>query len=210
MAEFSITNFLQESKEDPKKIAPIVVIIGLAAFLVWKFGYSPKAAMITNELKKNKGIERDMKNFKNAANQLEDIKLNIEEMTKKWDDSHKLCYKEMERTDFLKRVRELATKANINVKSINPLPEEELTIGVIPAKKFSVQFNYSGDLEKLLTFMRFVELEPKITFMPIPKLAPNASGTFEIALKVSTILFPDVISTDMAEGEEDDDEGDED
>lgn len=209
MAEFSITNWLQESKEDPKKAAPILVVVVVAGFLVWKFGYSPKAAMITKELKKNKGIERDMKNFKNAANQLEDIKLNIEEMKKKWEESQKLCYKEMERTDFLKRVRELATKSNINVKSINPLPEEEITIGVVPAKKFSVQFNYSGDLEKLLTFMRFVELEPKITFMPIPKLAPNASGTFDIALKVTTILLPDVISTDMAEGGEED-EGDED
>ena len=209
MAEFSITNWLQESKEDPKKAAPILVVIVVVGFLVWKFGYSPKAAMIAKELKKNKGIERDMKNFKNAANQLEDIKLNIEEMKKKWEESQKLCYKEMERTDFLKRVRELATKSNINVKSINPLPEEEITIGVVPAKKFSVQFNYSGDLEKLLTFMRFVELEPKITFMPIPKLAPNASGTFDIALKVTTILLPDVISTDMAEGGEED-EGDED
>lgn len=209
MAEFSITNFLQESKEDPKKVAPIVVVIGLVAFLVWKFGYSPKAAMITKELKKNKAIERDMKNFKNAANQLEDIKLNIEEMKKKWEESQKLCYKEMERTDFLKRVRELATNSNMNIKSINPLPEEEITIGVVSAKKFSVQFNYSGDLENLLTFMRFIELEPKITFMPIPKLAPNASGTFDIALTVSTILFPDVVSTDMAGGEEDD-EGDED
>ncbi len=209
MAEFSITNWLQESKEDPKKAAPILVVIVVVGFLVWKFGYSPKAAMIAKELKKNKGIERDMKNFKNAANQLEDIKLNIEEMKTKWGESQKLCYKEMERTDFLKRVRELATKSNINVKSINPLPEEEITIGVVPAKKFSVQFNYSGDLEKLLTFMRFVELEPKITFMPIPKLAPNASGTFDIALKVTTILLPDVISTDMAEGG-DEDEGDED
>ena len=207
MAEINITNWLQETKEDPKKALPIVAGIAAAIFLVWKFGYQPKAALITKELKKNKGIERDMKNFKNAANQLEDIKLNIEEMKERWKTSQNLCYKEMERTDYLKRIRELATKADINVKSINPLPEEEIRIGVVPAKKFSVQFNYSGNLEHLLTFMRLIELEPKICFMPIPSLKPNASGTFEMPLKVTTILLPDEnISIEAASGGEEGEE----
>ena len=212
MAEgFSISNWLQQSKEDPKKAAPPVIVLAAILFAAWKFGYSPKAVLIDKEMKKNKKLAGEMKSFKNAANQLEDIKLDIENKKKQWEESQKLCYKELERTVFLRRVRELANQAGLNVKSINPLPDENIKVSVIDAKKFSVQFNYTGDLTHLLTFMRFIELEPKVAFVPIPNIAPNASGTIDTALTVSTILLPDKISTDLPEdtgGEEDDEEED--
>ena len=207
--EFSISNWLQQSKEDPKKAAPVLVIVAGVVFAAWKFGYSPKSIQIDKELKKNKRLASEMNSFKNAANQLEDIKLDIEDKKKKWEENQKLCYKELERTVFLKRVREIATQSGINVKSINPIPDENIRISVIDAKKFSVQFNYSGDLTHLLTFMRFIELEPKISFMSIPSLMPNASGTIDTVLTVSTILLPDNISTDLPEevgGEEEEEE----
>ena len=208
--EFKISTWLQQSKEDPKKAAPPVVVLVALIFAVWKFGYSPKAILIDKELKKNKRLAGEMKSFKSAANQLEDIKLDIEDKKKKWEENQKLCYKELERTVFLKRVREIANQAGINVKSINPLPDENIKISVIDAKKFSVQFAYTGDLTHLLTFMRFIELEPKITFMPIPNIMPNASGTLDIQITVSAILLPDKISTDLPEGggeeEEEEDE----
>ena len=212
MAEgFSISNWLQQSKEDPKKAAPPVIVLAAIIFAAWKFGYSPKAVLIDKEIKKNKKLAGEMKSFKNAANQLEDIKLDIENKKKQWEESQKLCYKELERTVFLRRVRELANQAGLNVKSINPIPDENIKVSVIDAKKFSVQFNYSGDLTHLLTFMRFIELEPKVAFVPIPNIAPNASGTIDTVLTVSTILLPDKISTDLPEdsgGEEEDDEED--
>ena len=211
MAEgFSISNWLQQSKEDPKKAAPPVVVLAAIIFAAWKFGYSPKAALIEKELKKNKKLAGEMKSFKNAANQLEDIKLDIENKKKQWEESQKLCYKELERTVFLRRVRELANQAGLNIKSINPIPDENIKVSVIDAKKFSVQFNYSGDLTHLLTFMRFIELEPKVAFVPIPNIAPNASGTIDTVLTVSTILLPDKISTDLPEDSGGDDEEEED
>ena len=210
MAEgFSITDWLQQSKEDPKKAAPpLIIIIGIV-FAVWKFVYSPKTILIDKEQKKNKKLAGEMKNFKNAANQLEDIKLDIEEKKKKWEENQKLCYKELERTVFLRRVRELANQAGINVKSINPLQDQDIKIGVIDAKKFSVQFSYVGDLAHLLTLMRFVELEPKICFMPIPNIMPNASGTLDTQIIVSTILLPDKISLDLQEDSDNDEEEEE-
>lgn len=211
MAEgFSISNWLQQSKEDPKKAAPPVIVLAAILFAAWKFGYSPKAVLIDKEMKKNKKLAGEMKSFKNAANQLEDIKLDIENKKKQWEESQKLCYKELERTVFLRRVRELANQAGLNVKSINPLPDENIKVSVIDAKKFSVQFNYSGDLTHLLTFMRFIELEPKVAFVPIPNIAPNASGTIDTVLTVSTILLPDKISTDLPEDSGGDDEEEED
>ena len=211
MAEgFQISTWLQESKEDPKKAAPPFIVLAGLIFAVWKFGYSPKALLINKEMKKNKTLAGEMKKFKNAANQLEDIKLDIENKKKKWEEDQKLCYKELERTVFLRRVRELANQAGINVKSINPLPDENIKISIIDAKKFSVQFAYNDDLTHLLTFMRLIELEPKISFMPIPNLKPNASGTLDLQIKVSTILLPDKISTELQESDEDEDDDDED
>ena len=56
--------------------------------------------------------------------------------------------------------------------------------------------------------MRYIELEPKISFVPIPDIAPNASGTLDTTITVSTILLPDKISTDLPEdaGEEEEEE----
>ncbi len=206
--EFSLTKMLQETKENPTKLAiPLVTIVCIGGLVWWKL-CSPKRVLIDKQLKSNKGLVSSLKSFKNAANRLEDIKLEIEEQKKKWEESKKLCYKELEQTDFLRRIRELAVKSNINVKSINPLPEENIKIGVVDAKKFSVQFTYVGNLERLLTFMRLVELEPKVSFMPIPSLVPNASGTFDTTLTVSTILLPDDLNSE-AHGEEESDEEDE-
>lgn len=200
--EFSITNWLQEAKDDPKKVAPIFVIIGVGGFIVWKFLYSPKAVLIDKELKKNKRLIGEMKNFKNASSQIEDIKLDIEDKKTKFSESLKLCYKEMERTVFLRRVRELATLSKINIRSLNPLPDENTKIGVLDAKKFSVQFSYIGDLTRLLTFMRLIELEPKTTFINIPNLIPNSEGKFDLKLTVSTILLPDVVNFEGQESSE--------
>ena len=206
---FSISNYLKESKEDPKKALPPVAVILIIGFVVYKFLYSPKALLLDKEMKKNKKLTADMRNFKNAASQLEDIQMDINDKEEKWNKTKELCYKELEKTVFLRRVRELALKSNMNVKSINPLPDENITIGVVNAKKFTVEFNYLGNLDNLITFMRFIELEPKICFMPIPNLKPTASGTFDTVINVSAILFPDIISTEVSEEEQSEEEEEE-
>ena len=207
--EFKISEWLQSVKEEPKKAAPIFVILGAIAFIDWKFFYSPKAVQIDKELKKNKRIVGEMKNFKNAANQLEDIKIDIENKKKKWEDTKKLCYKESERTIFLKKVREAAAISGMSIRNITPLHDEPVQLGVVDAKKFSVQFAYNGDLTKLLTFMRLMEVASQTIFMPIPSLKPNASGTFDTTLTVSTIIFPDLISTNAPEPQANEEEEEE-
>ena len=80
--EFSITDWLQKAKEDPKQYAiPVVFVIGIV-FAVWHFLYSPKAVQIAKEIKKNQKLTSEMKKFKDAANKLEDIKIDIEEKKK--------------------------------------------------------------------------------------------------------------------------------
>lgn len=203
--EFSITNWLQEAKEDPKKVLPILVIIGTVGFLDWKYLYSPKALLVVKENKKIVQKEKEIKSFRNASSQIEDIKLDIFEKKEQLNKSLELCYKDKDRNYFLKRVRDIANKSKIIVKSINPLPIENTKIGVIDAKKLSVQFSYTGDLTKLITFMRLIELEQKITFMPIPDLIPNSDGNFDIKITVSTILLPDEIFSSNTANDENED-----
>ena len=98
----------------------------------------------------------------------------------------------------------------MKIRNIAPLQDVPMKLGVVDAKKFSVQFAYSGDLTKLLTFMRLIELDNKTTFMPIPNLKINASGTFDLSLIVTTVLLPDVISTEIPAGQEEEEEEEED
>ena len=119
MADISISEWLQKAKEDPKQGAiPLVFVAGIA-FVVWKFLYSPKTVLINKELKKIKGLNAEMNKFKNAANQLEDIKIDIEEKKAQWANTQKLCYKELERTQFLRRVRELANMSGMKSDEIS-------------------------------------------------------------------------------------------
>lgn len=191
--EFKISEWLTKAKEDPKIAAQPLVIIAAVLFGGYKFAYSPKAVELTKELKKNQRVEADIKRVQSAVDNIEDIKLEIEEMKARFSKAKTMCYKKSEVTVFLRRVRELAQKAGIEVKSVNPMPVSPITLGGISAEKFSVSFYYTGDLLKLGTFMRLIELEEKITFLNMPTLSPNASGTFELELTPTTILLPDSV-----------------
>ena len=102
--EFTLTEWLQKAKEDPKQFAIPVVFILAIAFLDWKFLYAPKAKEILSQTKKNQKVVSEMKNIKDAANKLEDIKIDIEEKKKAWESTKALCYTELKRTDFLRRL----------------------------------------------------------------------------------------------------------
>jgi hypothetical protein len=105
-------------------------------------------------------------------------------------------------TSFLRRVRELAAQAGIPLKSVKPLPLDPKTIGNVAAEKCTVTFGFSGNLVQLATFLRLVEKEEKITFLGMPTLAPNASGTFDVELSPTTILIPDEMAMKQASSEE--------
>lgn len=189
--EISISNWLKEAKEDPKvAVQPLVIVIALA-FMGYKFLYAPKTVELTKELRKNKNVESEIKTVESAVENLEEIKLDIAERRAKWAASHKLCYRKSEITSFLRRIREIAQKAGITVKSVNPQAITPMQIGKISIEKFPVTFYYTGNLAQLGTFLRLIELEDKITFMEIPPLSANASGVFELELTPTTILLPD-------------------
>lgn len=159
----------------------------------YKFLYSPKVIELTKEIKKNQRIEADIKTVESAIENLEDIKLDIEDRKAKWNLAQQLCYKKNEMTTFLRRVRELAQKAGINVKTVNPRALSSMQVGKISVENLPVSFFYTGDLVQMGIFLRLVEMEQKVTFISIPPLAPNASGVFEVELAPTTLLIPDQV-----------------
>ncbi len=200
--ELNISEWLKKAKDDPKLAAQPLLIVAALAFMGYKFLYSPKVIELGKEIKKNQRVEADIKTVESAIENLEDIKLDLEDRKAKWETAQKLCYKKAEMTSFLKRVREIAQRAGINVKSVNPQTITPTQVGKVTVENFPVSFFYTGDLVQMGTFMRLLELEEKITFISIPPLAPNASGVFEVELTPTTILVPDKIEVQASENEQ--------
>lgn len=189
--EFSLSDWLKKAKDDPKLAAqPLVIVVGLI-FGGYKVLYAPKVAELLKEEKKVKGIEANIRNVQSAVDNIEDIKLDIEDKRAAFAKSLKLCYRKSEMTSFLRRVRELAAKSGIPVKSVNPQPMTQLAIGNTTVEKFPVKLSFSGDLVQLGTFLRLIEKEEKVTYISMPTLKPNASGTFDLELTPTTVLIPD-------------------
>lgn len=189
--EFSITEWLKKAKEDPKQAAqPLVIVIGVL-FGGYKVLYAPKVTELVKEEKRVKAVQNQIKQAQAAVDNIEDIKLDIEDKKASFAKALKLCYRKSEMTSFLRRVRELAAKAGIPIKSVNPQPMTQLAIGEATVEKFPVTFSFSGDLIQLGTFLRLVEKEERLTFLTMPNLKPNASGTFDLELTPTTILIPD-------------------
>ncbi|EKD84172.1 MAG: hypothetical protein ACD_39C00206G0001, partial [uncultured bacterium] len=139
MAEgFSISEWLKKAKNDPKVAAQPLVIVAALAFGGYKGLYAPKAAEILKEEKKIKGIEANIKKVQSAVDNIEDIKLDIEDKKSKLSQAVKKCYRKSEMTSFLRRVRELATQAGIPIKSVNPQPLTQEKLGLATVEKFPV------------------------------------------------------------------------
>lgn len=192
--EINITDWLKKAKEDPKNLAPPVVIVLALLFLGHKFLYAPKTIELKKVDRNLKRIEREINGIESAVESIEDIKLDIAEKKAQLNKILKLCYKKSEMTSFLRKVRELARQAGVPVKSLNPKPIIPIKIGSIDAELFSVSFNFSGDIVQLGVFLRLLEKEEKITFNKMPNLKPNASGTFVLELTPTSILLPDNLS----------------
>lgn len=189
--EFSLSEWLKKAKGDPKLAAQPLVIVLALAFGGYKSLYAPKVIELAKEAKKIKGIEAKIKKLQSASDNIEDIKLDIEDKRAAFAKSLKLCYRKSEMTSFLRRVRELAAQAGIPIKSVNPQPMSQVDIGGTAVEKFPVTFSFSGDLIQLGTFLRLIEKEEKLTIISMPNLKPNASGTFDLELTPTTILIPD-------------------
>ncbi len=204
--EFSITDWLKKAKEDPKLAAQPLVIVAALAFGGYKGLYAPKVVELAKEDKKTKAIEAQIRDVQAAVDDRENILLDIEDKKGKLSKAIKFCYRKSEMTSFLRRVRELAAQAGIPIKSVKPLPLSAVSIGNVEAERCTVTFGFSGNLVQLATFLRLIEKEEKITFLNMPNLAPNASGTFEVELNPTTILVPDNLAMQQAATSEEDSE----
>lgn len=196
--EFSLTEWIKKAKSDPKLIAPPIVIVLGVIYGGYKFLYAPQVKALTKISRQMKGTASEVRNLRQAIENIEDIKLDVAEKKANLEKSLKLCYKKSEVTNYLRRVRELAMQAGIPVKSINPRPPAPVKVGPISAEQIQVAFNFSGDLVQLGTFLRLIEKEQKITYCDLPNLKPNASGTFDLVLLPTAIFMPDDVAEQIA------------
>ncbi|HAE38723.1 MAG TPA: hypothetical protein DCG57_08805 [Candidatus Riflebacteria bacterium] len=197
--EFSLTDWLKKAKEDPKVAAQPLVIVAALAFGGYKGLYAPKSIELKKEEKKISALQGQLKEVQGAVDDKENILLDIEDKKAQLNKSIKLCYRKSEMTSFLRRVRELAAQTGIPIKSVQPQPLVPINIGTASAERCSVTFSFSGDLVQLATFLRLIEKEEKITFINMPNLSPNASGTFDLELTPTTILIPDEMAMKASE-----------
>lgn len=192
MAEkINITEWLAKAKEDPKLAAQPLIIIGGLFFAGYKVLYSPQTLELFRQERRTKKVVGDVQRLESAVQNVEDIKLDIQEKKQAWEDAQKSCYKKSQMTKFLRRVRELAKIAGVPIKSVNPQTITKTKVGEISVEELPVSIYFTGDLVKLGTFLRLIEKEEKITYIELPNLMPNASGTFEVELTPTTILIPD-------------------
>ena len=202
MAEFSITEWLEKAKQDNKQAAIPIIVIITVVFLGYKLFYSPKKVELLKQEKRIKSLQAEMAKVQNATTNADDITAEIESQKKKFENAKKLCYKKSEMTYYLRHIKDLATKANITIKSINPRPLIPINIGQIHAEELPVSFAFEGDIVKLGTFLRLIELEDKITYLKLPKLIANKNGNFNLNLEPTVIIIPDNFTLDsMSEGE---------
>lgn len=155
----------------------------------YKLLYVPNLKPLKKQLRKNKGVKNSIKKVKSAADDIEDIKLEVERDKQKAEEVKRLCYKPNESTKFMRRIRQLGKMADVKIKSVNPKPIENIKFGEVEVKKFSVSFAFKGNIAKLGTLLRLIEKEEKVTFVTVPPLVPDASNTFNFELSPSTIMF---------------------
>ncbi len=191
MAEISLMEWLDKAKADPKVAAqPIIAVVAILA-LGWKFGYAPVQVEIAKELKKNKGVQDQIKGLEAAVANIEDIKINVAEMKKKWDEVQSLCYNKNEAHKFLQDLRQIGRDVGLDIKNITPQPTVQKTYDTLIYEEYPIKIAFTGTLAQLGIFLRKLEKHPKITFLTLPPIVPDASGTLRIDLLPSTILLSD-------------------
>jgi Tfp pilus assembly protein PilO len=186
---FNFNEWLAKAKEDPKVAAqPLIVIIGIIV-AGWKFLYSPQQIILQKELKKNKGVEAQIKGLESAVANIEEIKIEVNDLRKSWSEVETLCYKKNEASMFIQDLRNIGRQANINLRSISPQPAIQKTFETLNYEIYPVRISFAGEYKQLGLFLRCLEKHPKIIFLDLPNLETDASGTFRFDLIPKTILL---------------------
>ncbi|HNW36191.1 MAG TPA: type 4a pilus biogenesis protein PilO [Candidatus Ozemobacteraceae bacterium] len=187
--EFKLQEWLAKAKEEPKLAAPPVVILLAVIILSWKFLYSPQKLIFEKEKKKNKGVQDQIKGLESAVANIEEIKIEVNDLKKARLEAEELCYKKMEAPQFLQDLRKLAKQAGLELKSINPQPPVPRTFETVSFEEYPVKISFTGDFKQLGTFLRILEKHKKIVSVTLPQLVPDASGTFRFDIMPTTVLL---------------------
>ncbi|HOY67187.1 MAG TPA: type 4a pilus biogenesis protein PilO [Candidatus Ozemobacteraceae bacterium] len=187
--EFKLQEWLVKAKDDPKLAAQPVVVLLAIVFLGWKFLYSPQKLIYEKELKKNKAVQSEINGLESAVANIEEIKIEVNDLKQSRLAAEELCYKKAEAPQFLQDLRKLAKQAGLDLKSINPQPPVARSFETVTFEEYPVKISFTGDFVQLGTFLRILEQHKKIVSIALPQLTPDASGTFKFDLVPTTVLL---------------------
>ena len=191
--EFSLEEWLKKAKEDPRNTAgpPVVIVLALI-FLSWKFFYSPQKLLLTKELKKNKGVEGQIKGLESAVANIEEIKIEVADLQKVREEGEALCYKKLEAAQFLQDLRRIGKSVGVNFKNLVPQPTvPKVFADSFHYEEYPVKITFVGDFRQLGMLLRALEKNRKLVGIDLPNLTPDASGQLKLDLLPTAILVPD-------------------
>ena len=187
-----IKDFIAKAKEDQKLAAAPVVILLAIIFIGYKFAYSPQKTLLTKQQKENKGVQDQINSLKAACDNLEGLKIEVAELKKGTELVARQCYRKYEAPVFLQNIREVAKQNGLSIRSINPLPTVPKKFAeILEYEEYPVRIAFEGDFIQLGKFLRAMERYPRLIYLKLPPLKPNASGSFRMDLEPSTILIPE-------------------
>jgi len=188
---FSLTEWIQKAKEDPKVAAQPLVVIVAILLLAYRFLYVPQRTLLDKETKKGKAILNEIKGLQSAVENIEEIKIQVNDLRKSWSEVEEKCYLKSDPQAFLQDIREIAKKVGLNIKNIAPQPTVPKTFETLNYEIYSVKISFAGSFQQLGKLLRAFESHKKLISVELPNLEPDASGTFKFDLLPSTILLPD-------------------
>ena len=191
---FNLQEWIAKAREDPKVAAQPVIILLAILGLAWKFLYAPQKVVLLKELKGKKAVEDQIKGLQSAVTNMEDLKIEVAEMKSKWKKIEELCYKKNEAHLFLQDVRRIGRVVGLDIKNINPLPTVPKIFESVSYEEYPIKIAFSGSFPQLGIFLREMEKSPKLVFVNLPELVPDASGSLRFDLIPTTILLSDQLA----------------
>ncbi len=189
--EIKLYEWCLKAKDDPKLAAQPVVILLALIFLCWKFLYSPQKVILEKERKRTKGVQDQIRELESAVANIEEIKIEVNDLKKDRLEAEELCYGKMRAPEFLQDLRRIAKQTGLELKSINPQPAVSRNFETITFEEYPVKISFTGDIKQLGIFLRLLETHKKIISISLPALAPDASGSFKFDISPTAVMLPE-------------------
>lgn len=199
--EVRLYEWCLKAKDDPKLAAQPIVILVAIIVLCWKFLYSPQKIVLEKEKKKNKAIQDQIRELESAVANIDEIKIEVNDLKKDRLEAEELCYSKPKAPQFLQDLRRLAKESGLDLKSINPQPPVPKNFETISFDEYPVKISFVGDFKQLGTFLRIIEKHKKIISISLPALLPDASGTFKFDITPTAVLLHETTPAAAAPGE---------